>query len=377
MSSVDFMKTSFRSWTEKLARSPERFLMSAGMLCLAATAAAAQPASPVRVSEFIYDSAPFPQCHASTVVETADSSLLAAFFGGTHEKNPDVGIWVSRHEKGRWSAPVEVANGIQYTRTDGTVVRHPSWNPVLFQPREGPLMLFYKVGPTPQTWWGMLMTSTDDGRTWSEPCRLPEGVLGPIKNKPVQLIDGTILCPSSAESPETGWTVHFELTRDLGRTWSVVGPINTKEEFNAIQPSVLFHADGRLQILARTQESVLATSWSSDQGRTWSKLAASSLPNPNSGTDAVTLADGRQLLVYNPTKSLPNGRGGPRSPLNVAISKDGVDWTDVAVLETDDAPNGYSYPAVIQTRDGQVHITYTWRREKIRHVVLDPRGLKP
>lgn len=330
-----------------------------------------------RARGFIYEQAAFPQCHASTIVETAAGTLLTAFFGGTREKHPDVGIWLSRRGAGGWSAPVEVANGVQHTRADGTVVRHPAWNPVLFQPRSGPLMLFYKVGPSPQTWWGMLMTSADDGRTWSEPRRLPEGVLGPIKNKPVQLADGTILCPSSAESPDTGWTVHFELTRDLGRTWEVVGPINTKAEFNAIQPSVLFHRDGRLQILCRSKEDVVTTSWSSDQGRTWSRMAATALPNPSSGTDAVTLADGRQLLVYNPTKRQPDGKSGPRSPLKVAVSADGIAWSDVTVLETDGAPNGYSYPAVIQTRDGLVHVTYTWRRERIRHVVLDPQALQP
>jgi predicted neuraminidase len=332
-------------------------------------------ASPVTSSEFVYEQAPFPQCHASTLVETPRGSLLTAFFGGTHERNPDVGIWVARKNSHGWAAPVEVANGIQYTTAEGTVVRHPTWNPVFFQPREGPLMLFYKVGPNPREWWGMLMTSDDDGHTWSEPRRLPEGILGPIKNKPVQLADGTILCPTSAESDETGWTVHFELTPDLGRTWTRVSPINSKEEFNAIQPSVLFHADGRLQILCRSRESVITTSWSADQGRTWSRMTATELPNPSSGTDAVTLADGRQLLAYNPTGLQPDGRSGPRSPLNVAVSDDGVTWRDVAVLEDDDAKHGYSYPAVIQTGDGRVHITYTWRREKIRHVVLDPRRI--
>ncbi|MCF3649796.1 sialidase family protein [Synoicihabitans lomoniglobus] len=332
-----------------------------------------EAASPVVEAGFIYDEAPFPQCHASTIVETTRGTVLAAFFGGTHEKNRDVGIWLSRHEAKGWTPPVEVADGIQYYKTDGTAARHPTWNPVLFQPRRGPLMLFYKAGPNPRDWWGMLMTSTDDGRNWSTPQRLPEGVLGPIKNKPVQLADGTIVCPSSAESEETGWTVHLELTRDLGRTWTIVGPINTQDEFNAIQPSVLFHEDGRLQVLCRSKESVVTTSWSADQGRTWSAMTATELPNPNSGTDAVTLADGRQLLVYNPTTRLANGWGGPRSPLNVAISDDGVAWHDVAVLETDDAKHGYSYPAVIQTSDGLVHITYTWRREKVRHVVLDPR----
>ena len=154
---------------------------------------AAAPTGNIVHSEFIYESAPFPSCHASTIEETK-SGLITAFFGGTDEKNPDVGIWVSRHENGKWTAPVEVANGVQ---PDGK--RHPTWNPVLFQPKTGPLLLFYKVGPSPSRWWGMMMRSTDEGKTWSKPEKLPDDILGPIKNKPVQLADGTILCGSSTE----------------------------------------------------------------------------------------------------------------------------------------------------------------------------------
>ena len=161
-------------------------------------------------SEFIYETASFPSCHASTIVEPKGGGLVAAWFGGTHEKHPDVGIWVSRMEGGAWTVPVEVTNGIQYRKADGTVLRHPTWNPVLFQPNNGPLMLFYKAGPDPQTWWGMLTTSTDGGKTWEQPRRLPEGIFGPIKNKPVQLANGDILCPlamrpmrSRASGPST------------------------------------------------------------------------------------------------------------------------------------------------------------------------------
>ena len=112
------------------------------LLLLAQTPAAA----PAVKSEFIFERAPFPSAHASTIVETPDG-LVAAWFGGTRERNPDVGIWVSRHSEKGWSSPVEVANGIQ---SDGT--RHPCWNPVLFQPAKGPLILFYKVGPSPSAW---------------------------------------------------------------------------------------------------------------------------------------------------------------------------------------------------------------------------------
>jgi predicted neuraminidase len=317
-------------------------------------------------AEFVFDSAPFTSCHASTVVETKSGALVTAFFAGPREGNNNVGIWSCRLVKGKWTAPVEVANGVQ---ADGK--RQPSWNPVLFQPKDGPLLLFYKVGPSPDAWWGMLQTSDDDGKTWSAARRLPDGILGPIKNKPVQLASGELLCPSSTEND--GWRVHFELTADLGRTWSRTEPVNDGRQIGAIQPSILFRDGDRngdkLLAVGRTRQKRLFQITSDDGGKTWSPMTLTALPNPNSGIDAVTLGDGRQLLVYNHTE-----RG--RSPLNVALSKDGKAWQAVLVLE-DEPQAEFSYPAVIQTRDGLVHCTYTWQRKKIRHVVIDPARLAP
>lgn len=308
--------------------------------------------------EFIFDKAPFEQCHASTIVETKKGQVTA-WFGGKHESNPDVGIWLSRKVWGKWTKPIEVANGVQYDKK-----RYPCWNPVLFQPKVGALLLFYKAGPSPDSWWGMLMTSNDCGKTWSIPRRLPEDIFGPIKNKPIQLPDGVVLCGSSTENK--GWRVHFERTADLGRTWQHVGPINDGKEFGAIQPTLLTHADGRVQALCRSKQDRITESWSADGGKTWSKMVATPLPNPNSGIDAVTLSDGRQLLVYNHTTD-------GRSPLNVAVSEDGKIWQAALVLE--DQPGEYSYPAVVQTSDGKVHITYTWKRRKVKHVVVEPSKL--
>jgi len=310
-------------------------------------------------SEFIFDSARFPACHASTIVES-NGNLVASWFGGTAERNPDVCIYVSRLVDGKWTAPVEVANGIQSADK-----RFPCWNPVLFQPRTGPLLLFYKIGPDPDKWWGLMMTSGDAGKTWSKSTRLSDGILGPIKNKPVQLANGDILSPTSSE--DHGWRVHFERSRDNGKTWSATAPVNDGKEFGAIQPSILFHKDGRLEAIGRTKNKIIFQIFSTDNGVTWDKMAAAPLPNPNSGTDAVTLADGRHLLVYN--HSATN-----RYPLNIAVSGDGKEWQAALVLETE--PGEYSYPAVIQASDGLVHITYTWKRKRIRHVVVDPAKLE-
>ena len=317
--------------------------------------------------EFIYEKASFPSCHASTIAET-DKGLVAAWFGGTHERHPDVAIWISRYISDAWTEPVEVANGIINKK-----LREPCWNPVLYQIPGGDLMLFYKIGPSPSEWKGWLKTSSDNGISWSEAKQLPEGFIGPVKNKPILLDNGNLICGSSTEGD--GWRIHFEITPDFGKTWRKVGPISNAKTYNAIQPSILTHNDGSLQILCRSKNAVIVESWSKDNGETWSLLQASSLPNNNSGTDAVTLADGRQLIVYNHVKTPQGAKKGYRTPLNVAISEDGIDWYAALVLE-DSEISQYSYPAVIQTKDGLVHIVYTWRREKIKHVVTDPDKIK-
>ena len=309
---------------------------------------------------FPLEDPPTPGCHASTIVETRAGQLLTAWFAGADEGEDDVGIWVSRLENGTWSRPVEVANGVMSPQK-----RYPCWNPVLFQPRSGPVVLFFKVGPTADGWWGEMMVSDDDGRTWKDRRRLPPHVMGPIKNKAVQLADGRILCPSSSE--HAGWQVHVEVTRDLA-SWDVVGLLNDPTKINVIQPTILTHPGDRLQMLCRTRrQRFIAESWSHDGGKTWMPMSLTSLPNPNSGIDAVTLRDGRQLLVFNNT---PRGR----TPINVALSSDGKAWNTVLTLESQ--PGEYSYPAVIQASDGRVHITYTYRRKSIKHVVLDPAKLR-
>lgn len=336
------------------------------LLAVGGLAGARSPA--IVISQTVNPDAPYPGCHASTIVETLEGNLLAAWFGGTKERHPDVCIYVARFEDGAWQPGVKVADGVQQ---DGT--RFATWNPVLFAPKDAPLHLFYKVGPHPSKWWGMVITSEDEGRTWSKPRRLPEGILGPVKNKPVVLTDGSWLSPSSDEAD--GWLVHFEHSRDHGRTWRKIGPVKTGPQLEAIQPSILFHPDGKLQALCRSKQGVVAQSWSDDGGETWSPLTAAALPNPNSGTDAVTLADGRQLIVYNHSGHRPHEAKGNRYPLDVAVSNDGLSWRHVTILESEPCKAGYAYPAVIQSADGKVHITYTVSRSSIRHVALDPAKL--
>lgn len=327
---------------------------------VAADAADAADDPPAVVSRaFVYDAAPFPSVHASTIAEAPGGRLVAAFFGGTAEGRDDVGIWVSRRDGTAWSPPERVATGVQ---ADGT--RHPCWNPVLHAAAGGPLLLFYKVGPKPNSWWGMLTTSADGGRTWSPPRRLPDGILGPVKNKPVALPGGTLLCPSSTE--HDGWRIHMEFTPDGGRTFTKTGPLNAGTPLGLIQPTVLTHGGKHIALCRPRVPSWVYALTSADGGKTWSDPRATDLPNPGSGIDGVTLADGRSVLAYNHTVV-------GRSPLNLAVSADVAAWRPALVLERDTGE--YSYPAVVQSADGLVHVTYTWKRQRVRHVVIDPRKL--
>ena len=309
--------------------------------------------------EFVFNDPVFRQCHASTIVEIAPGKFMSAAFGGTEEGNKDVCIWLSVKENNEWSKPVNVGNGII-----NDTLRYPCWNPVLFKIKEGKLFLFYKVGPSPKTWWGMFRTSMDNGQTWTKPERLPEGILGPIKNKPVQLSDGSILSPSSSETAGN-WKVHMEKSVDLGKTWELIA-VDPATPFNVIQPSILIHANKRLQILCRSQDNAIIQCYSDNNGNSWGSFTKTELPNPNSGTDAITLKNGQQLLVYNPTTK---GKAG-RAKLALAFSSNGDKWTEVLELENHEEGE-YSYPAIIQSADGRVHITYTYKRTNVKHVVLE------
>jgi predicted neuraminidase/cyclophilin family peptidyl-prolyl cis-trans isomerase len=313
------------------------------------------------LSEDVFTEAPFAQCHASTIVETA-SGLAAAWFGGSAEGNPDVGIWLSRRESGAWSTPVEIARGV-----GSGDKREPCWNPVLFKPSGGPLLLFYKVGPSPSQLRGMVTRSTDDGRTWAEPRPLPEGIIGPVKNHPLEFSDGTILCGSSTEND--GWRVHFEKTKDKGSTWIKTDPIGDGRTPGLIQPALLRSGEHGVIALMRSNAGRIYAARSDDAGATWTSPEPTGFSNPNSGIDAVSLRDGRHVLVYNP---VTEGRG----ILAVALSADGKSWQRVLTLEEEKGAE-FSYPAVIQTRDGLIHITYTWKRQRIRHAVLDPAVFPP
>lgn len=402
-------------------------------------------ASPAIVKDqFLYDHTYFPEAHASTIVELKNGDLVAGYFGGTHERDPDVCIYVNIKKKGSdtWSAPILAADGVldlsdpraKYAGLSGmneettsaeagpvkvlsekkgfltydyntktsrislpkTLKRKSCWNPVLFEMPNGELWLFFKIGTTVGDWTGWLSKSKDGGKTWSDKEPLPfdpEGraFLGPIKNKP-ELIDGRLLCGSSTEG--NGWRFHIEILdlsdglwkkgkaiKDLNwkyvpveSTEAIKTDDNQQHPIDCIQPSILKLKDGRLQVLMRTHNARLATSFSSDNGDTWTPVTLSEVENNQSGTDAVTLKDGRHALIYNNFETLPLTKKGVRTPVSIALSDDGAHWHHALTLE--DSPiDQYSYPAIIQGRDGTLHCVYTWRRQRISYKQIDLQKL--
>jgi len=299
---------------------------------------------------------------------------VAAWFGGTKEKNPDVGIWSSYHDGSGWSRPKEWANGIAHDD-----LRFPCWNPVLYQsPGDGPTLLFFKVGPDPREWWGEVMVSYDRGRSFRERRRLPHTIDGPVRSKPILLDDGTLLCPSSTEH-DHDWRIHFERLVDpahpeLGASWERVEP--ETQPYQVIQPTLLTHPDGTIQALCRSKEERIIQTFSEDGGRAWSDLEKSDLPNNNSGIEALTLADGRHLLLYNHMGGNREDGWGRRNVLHLAVSENGREWRAAAIVEQAEMGE-FSYPAMIQADDGLAHMTYTWKRRKVKHVVIDPAKIEP
>jgi alpha-L-fucosidase len=312
---------------------------------------------------FIFEEAPFAQCHASTLVGMVDGSVMAAWFGGTHERHPDVAIYASSNTSGNWSDPKLIANGVV-----SDTLRYPCWNPVLFANNRDQVVMFYKVGPSPSTWWGMYSIMDDNKKVWSESRRLPDGILGPIKNKPIQIGDELVLSPSSVEIEDGAiWKSHVEISADGGATWTK-SHIPSGEGIKTIQPTLLYLPNGDIKALLRSNQDVIMESVSSDSGLTWSKASTTSVPNPNSGIDAVSLKEGGYLLVYNPGVSGEDWSNG-REKLNLAYSSDGNLWHDILKLE-DHEKGEFSYPAIIQDSQGTVHITYTYDRSKIKYLKI-------
>src|SRR5262249_19680784 len=210
---------------------------------------------------FIFEKAEFASFHASTNVLVEAGRFRAAWCGGTKEGDKDVKIWRSGFDGKVWSKPEVAAEEPGF----------PCWNPVLFRSQAKTLFLFYKAGPSPSTWSGYVRRSADGGKTWDKAEQLPAGLLGPIKNKPIQLASGAILAPTSVESHKA-WACWVERSTDDGKTWRKFGPIAVPDHpHGIIQPTLFERKDKSILGLCRSRGlHLICQGESKDGGETWS-----------------------------------------------------------------------------------------------------------
>lgn len=329
----------------------------------------------------------FGNCHASTLVALPNDQLLVAWFAGQKEGSGDTAIWLARRSQDSWSVPQRVV------AQDGLA----HWNPVLHR-QHGRIWLFYKVGPDVHHWTTRLVTSDDDGVSWSSPQQLVEGdsrPRGPVKNKLLVMSNGQWLAPSSVED-DRYWDAFVDISNNAGKQWqSVAIPLVHETPGNAsqdqmwqglqqdalwendlsrvfqwdgvIQPTAWESTPGHIHLLMRSTRGRIYRSDSSDFGQHWTVAYPTELPNNNSGIDLVHLGEGKLVLVYNP---IP-GNWNRRYPLSVAYSADnGLTWEKQCDLESETGE--FSYPAIVVEREN-IHITYTWNRKNIIYQHICPK----
>lgn len=327
---------------------------------------AQQPSIQRYNEKLLFDVMPTKACHAATLAEVKPGKIIAAWFGGSYEGAKDVSIYCSSIYPTQ-SNPKRVA--LPLIEGKDTL---SCWNPVLFKSSGGMLYLFYKVGKNPREWKGYMITSKNGGDSWSKPTALPEGFLGPIKNKPIEVRKGILLCPSSVETvKDNRWMSHVELYNEATQQWRKI-PIDSASKFGVIQPTLLSHNADTVQALMRSRQNRIVESWSYDGGNTWQKMDTLSVLNPNSGIDAAKFNDSCFLLVNSPLLSGKDWFNG-RNVLELAYSKDGKHWHHLQTLENE--PEGeFSYPAIIKDSKGLIHIIYTYNRRNFKYVQIGVKG---
>lgn len=315
----------------------------------------------IQANEFIFgDDRPFAQCHASSIEKLGNGQFMIVWFAGSHEKNDDVGIWMSKGQPGNWEDPKMLVK----VRND------PHWNPVLFNAPDGKLYLYFKVGKEIDDWETWVQYSEDGGETWSEAKELVEGDRGgrgPVRNHILVLSDSTWLAPASVEKNKV-WNAFVDRSEDGGKTWlnteTLILDRNLVKGEGVIQPALWESKPNTVHMLLRTSAGKIGRSDSKDNGFTWSPVELTDLPNNNSGIDLVKINDETIALVYNPVSE----NWGKRYPMQLAVSFDnGMTWPVKEIIEAGEGKNEFSYPSIIYD-EGYLVFCYTWNRERIKFV---------
>ena len=338
-------------------------VIGVAILALALAAGAAGTA-PYFKGEFIYQNDPGrPQCHCASIIQLKNGDMLCAWYSGTEEGAPDVAVRYSRKPRGAssWAAPATLAD----------TPNRPEGNPVLWQDPTGKVWCFYctQMGDGWRSSQLRCIASTDNGRTWSKPVNMARDLGYLVRCHALVASNGNWILPAY---DERDWTGLMFISTNRGKTWAMSQRISDGGGFEAgvIQPSVIERRDHALRALLRKgpKPALICESYSRDFGRTWTRPQPTRLPNPNASVDQVKLRNGHVALIF-------NNSGTERTPLTAALSTDeGATWKVMRNLETADGE--YSYPSVMQSSDGLIHVVYTHRRTQIRHVVFNEEWLR-
>ncbi|MDE2584285.1 MAG: exo-alpha-sialidase [Betaproteobacteria bacterium] len=315
-----------------------------------------------------------PAAHAAALAQLPDGEVLAAWFAGSKEGAPDVALYLSRYRNGAWTPPQAIATREQ-TQADTRRYVRKLGNPLLAVDGTGQLHLWY-VSVAVGGWAGSSLNhrvSADGGEHWSPARRL---ITAPflnistlVRNPPLVLADGSFALPVYHEfiSKHGEW---LHLAHD-GET--VLDKARMPADRPLLQPAVVPLGNGQLLAVLRDAgpgPGRLRLATSADGGQHWSAAPPLEIANPNSAAAMTRLADGRLLLACNPQES-------NRNKLSLWLSADsGATWRESRVLEQSaSGDDEFSYPALLQDRDGRIHVAYTWKRLGIKHVVLTPAVL--
>jgi predicted neuraminidase len=324
--------------------------------------------------ELIDPDSPHPMAHVASIAELPNGRLAAAWYAGSREGAGDVAIFFSTRSPAdsRWSPPRAIVTRESAARDLNRYIKKVG-NSVVFADSAGKLWLIF-VTVSIGGWSGSslnLTTSADDGVTWTPSQRL---TLGPffnlselVKNAPVALAGGGWAVPIYHELagtfPEVLWlretAGEVQATKSrMSAGWYGYQP--ALEPLDARRALAVLRDDGAAKTMSVT--------WTDDAGLTWSRPQPVDLPNPDAGLDALRLRDGRLLVAFNDSVS-------GRENLRLALSADdGRTWRRVATL-ADTAGADFSYPFLMQSRNGDVHLVYTWRRTSVKHAVFNTSWL--
>lgn len=307
-----------------------------------------------------------PSAHASTLTILPDGKLMAAWYAGSREGAKDVAIFTSILKKSGWSEPVKLVTRETVAGAVLAQVRKIG-NPVLFTVNNKVWLWFVSVGIGGWAGSQINLMQSDDGEKWTKPRRL---VTSPffnistlVRTRPVFLENNEIGLPISQES-FVKFSEFLRLNAD--------GKILMKSRMpnpSTLQPAVLVENQKAAHAFLRDHDENglhrVRHAKTGDGGTSWQALPPTDIPNINNSLAVLKLPSGAWLLV---------GNDNHRDILSAWVSNDfGKTWHFRRIIEKGDGE--YSYPFLLMDSDGRIHLSYTWRRQTIRHMVFSEAWL--